>query len=132
MGEVDVYRAVTDVRRAVRRVVVDMNDSTCLRSEYFCQELQLCSASLEGPVVIGGPDEVAAVDQNDRLRRRIRVGVGPERPASLSAGGFLRPALRTGRATSTASGSPRVMPVLAVLSPSPTGSGCACRGSDTA
>ena len=43
------------------------------------------------------------------------VGVGPERPVSLSAGGFLRPALRTGRATSTASGSPRVMSLVRVL-----------------
>ncbi len=34
------------------------------------------------------------------------VGVGPGRPVSFSAGGFPRPALRTGRATSTASGSP--------------------------
>jgi hypothetical protein len=40
--------------------------------------------------------------------RSPRVGVGPERPARLSSGGFLRPALRTGRATFTASGSPRV------------------------
>ena len=38
----------------------------------------------------------------------LGVGVGPERPFHLSMGGFLRPALRTGRATSTASGSPRV------------------------
>jgi len=38
----------------------------------------------------------------------LGVGVGPERPAWLSPGGFLRPALRTGRAASTASGSPRV------------------------
>ena len=36
------------------------------------------------------------------------VGVGPERPACRSAGGFLRPALRTGRATLTASGAPRI------------------------
>src|ERR1019366_5408169 len=36
------------------------------------------------------------------------VGVGPGRPASLSAGGFPWPALRTGHAISTASGSPRV------------------------
>ena len=35
------------------------------------------------------------------------VGVGPERPVDLSVGGFLWPALRTGRATFTASGSPR-------------------------
>jgi len=33
------------------------------------------------------------------------VGAGQERPVSLSAGGFLLPALRTGRAASTASGS---------------------------
>ena len=39
-------------------------------------------------------------------RMRV-VGVGPERPVDLSAGGFLWPALRTGRATLTASGSPR-------------------------
>ncbi len=32
----------------------------------------------------------------------------PQRPARLSSGGFLRPALRTGRATLIASGSPRV------------------------
>ena len=36
-----------------------------------------------------------------------QVGVGPERPVDLSVGGFLWPALRTGRATFTASGSPR-------------------------
>jgi hypothetical protein len=35
------------------------------------------------------------------------VGVGPGRPARLSPGGFPRPALRTGRATLPASGSPR-------------------------
>src|ERR1039458_3911005 len=40
--------------------------------------------------------------------RVLGVGVGPGRPASLSTGGFPRPALRTGRATLTASGSPRV------------------------
>ena len=34
----------------------------------------------------------------------LGVGVGPGRPVSFSAGGFPRPALRTGRATSTASG----------------------------
>ena len=38
---------------------------------------------------------------------QIGVGVGPGRPTSLSAGGFPRPALRTGRATLTASGSPQ-------------------------
>ena len=38
----------------------------------------------------------------------LGVGVGPGRPVSFSAGGFPRPALRTGRATSTASGSPCV------------------------
>ena len=43
------------------------------------------------------------------------VGVGPGRPASLSTGGFPRPALRTGRATLTASGSPRVMPLVRVF-----------------
>jgi hypothetical protein len=43
------------------------------------------------------------------------VGVGPGRPASLSTGGFPRPALRTGRATLTASGSPRVMPLVRVI-----------------
>jgi hypothetical protein len=37
----------------------------------------------------------------------LGVGVGPERLANISVGGFLRPALRTGRATLTASGSPR-------------------------
>jgi hypothetical protein len=41
------------------------------------------------------------------------VGVGQERPVSLSAGGFLLPALRTGRAVSTASGSPHVHAVCA-------------------
>jgi hypothetical protein len=76
-------------------------------------------------------------------RRRIRpafasgdvgVGVGPERPACLSAGGFLRPALRTGRATSTASGSPRVMPLWRVVlwSRSSMGSGSWCPGSGIA
>ena len=43
----------------------------------------------------------------------LRVGVGQERPVSLSAGGFLLPALRTGRATSTASGSPHAHAVRA-------------------
>ena len=43
------------------------------------------------------------------------VGVGPGRPASLSTGGFPRPALRTGRATLTASGSPHVMPLVRVF-----------------
>ena len=38
----------------------------------------------------------------------VGVGVGPGRPARLSSSGFPRPALRTGRAASTASGSPRV------------------------
>ena len=38
---------------------------------------------------------------------QVGVGVGPGRPTSLSAGGFPRPALRTGRAALTASGSPQ-------------------------
>ena len=38
----------------------------------------------------------------------VGVGVGPGRPSCFSAGGFPRPALRTGRATSGASGSPCV------------------------
>lgn len=37
----------------------------------------------------------------------VGVGVGPGRPTSLSADGFPRPTLRTGRATLTASGSPQ-------------------------
>jgi hypothetical protein len=37
----------------------------------------------------------------------LDVGVGPERPVRLSSCGFLRPALRTGRAILTASGSRR-------------------------
>ena len=37
-----------------------------------------------------------------------RGGIGPGRGASVSAGPFPRPVPRTGRATSTASGSPRV------------------------
>jgi hypothetical protein len=51
-----------------------------------------------GPGCVGTRAAVAA---------GVDVGVGPGRPVSLSAGGFPRPALRTGRATSTASGSPR-------------------------
>ena len=39
---------------------------------------------------------------------QVGVGVGPERPFDISADGSLRPALRTGRAILTASGSPRV------------------------
>src|SRR5450759_2373678 len=39
---------------------------------------------------------------------QLAVGVGPRRGAGLSAGPFPRPALRTGRATLAASGSPRV------------------------
>ena len=38
---------------------------------------------------------------------QVGVGVEPGRPTSLSAGGFPRPALRTGRAALTASGSPQ-------------------------
>jgi hypothetical protein len=38
----------------------------------------------------------------------ITVGVGPERGVSLTAGPFLRPALRTRRAAFTAPGSPQV------------------------
>jgi hypothetical protein len=41
------------------------------------------------------------------LEGDVGVGVGPGRPTSLSAGGFPRPALRTGRAALTASGSPQ-------------------------
>ena len=42
------------------------------------------------------------------LQLLAHVGrVGPERPVSLSAGGFLWSALRTGLATLTASGSPQ-------------------------
>ena len=40
-------------------------------------------------------------------RLRYRVGVGPRRGADLAVGPFPRPALRTGRATLAASGSPR-------------------------
>src|ERR1019366_8736638 len=47
--------------------------------------------------------------------RVLGVGVGPGRPSSLSTGGFPRPALRTGRATLTASGSPRVVPLVRVF-----------------
>jgi hypothetical protein len=64
----------------------------------------------------GPADDVATEDVDDHVAvvvdapsrpRQFRVGVGPERPARLSPSGFLRPALRTGRATSAASGSPR-------------------------
>jgi predicted enzyme related to lactoylglutathione lyase len=53
-----------------------------------------------GGQVVNGPYEFPG-------GRRFHF-TGPERPARLSPSGFLRPALRTGRATSTASGSPRV------------------------
>src|ERR1019366_9532894 len=56
-------------------------------------------------------DEPEAVSFHHRtVQQRLvaLVGVGPGRPASLSAGGFPWPALRTGHAISTASGSPRV------------------------
>ncbi len=46
------------------------------------------------------------VVMSHELLEALEVGVGPERPAGVSADGFLRPALRTGRATFTASGSP--------------------------
>ena len=39
--------------------------------------------------------------------QQFGVGVEPQRPGRLSPTGFLRPALRTGRAIFTASGSPR-------------------------
>src|SRR5665811_2474391 len=52
-----------------------------------------------------GGDLVLVAGEGERV---FGVGVGPGRPASLSAGGFPWPALRTGHATSTASGSPRV------------------------
>ena len=64
----------------------------------------------------GPPDDVAAEDVDDhqqvvelapRRALKLGVGVGPQRPVRLSTGGFLRPALRTGRARSRASGSPR-------------------------
>ena len=44
-----------------------------------------------------GVDDEGDVDPA-RPGRDIGVGVGPQRPASLAAGGFLLPALRTGRA----------------------------------
>ncbi len=49
---------------------------------------------------------VLVVVGHELLKEPTQVGVGPERPAGVSADGFLRPALRTGRATFTASGSP--------------------------
>jgi hypothetical protein len=64
----------------------------------------------------------------------LGVGVGPQRPARLSPGGFLWPALRTGRAASTASGSPLFRPPERVfLWPgSPMVWGCGCLGSGSA
>ena len=49
---------------------------------------------------------VLVVVGHEFVEESVQVGVGPERPAGVSADGFLRPALRTGRATFTASGSP--------------------------
>jgi hypothetical protein len=49
---------------------------------------------------------VLVVMSHELFEEPTQVGVGPERPAGVSADGFLRPALRTGRATFTASGSP--------------------------
>ena len=60
-------------------------------------------------------DDAAGVEVNDqghvtkaREGRHIGVGVEPGRPTRLSSSGFPRPALRTGRAASAASGSPQV------------------------
>jgi hypothetical protein len=53
-------------------------------------------------------DEVLDDEHGHPAPGEVGVGVGPGRPACLAAGGFPRPALRTGRAALTASGSPRV------------------------
>ena len=81
-------------------------------------------------VVTGGNREGLATLRCRGVRSSLAdvqdvVGVGPERPVDLSVGGFLWPALRTGRATFTASGSPRThttdigcrLPVQLVLGP---------------
>src|SRR5687768_10668057 len=56
-------------------------------------------------------DKLAAVAfHHHTIRKRLmaHVGVGPRRGAEVAPGPFPRPALRTGRATLTASGSPHV------------------------
>ena len=68
----------------------------------------LLGAQETGDPLAGHDIDDAVDDRGSLTGREVTVGVGPERPAGLSAGGFLRPALRTGRATFTASGSPRV------------------------
>jgi hypothetical protein len=91
------------------RVPRDLLGENRVLQELLCQDRVLARGHQP-------TNDVAAEDVEHRVEvmeetaaRTVEfgVGVGPERPANISAGGSLRPALRTGRATLTASGSPR-------------------------
>ena len=81
------------------------------------------------------PPGSAAPSFTPPLRRSSgEVGVGPGRGTGLVTSPFPRPALRTGRATLTASGAPRTPSGTARLTPSrpsSTVSGCCSPASDT-
>ena len=59
----------------------------------------------------GGPTTGAVPAPVPLTRTPRRCWVGPGRPARIAPGGFPRPARRTRRATLTAPGAPRVLPV---------------------
>ena len=95
--------------------MIRVNDGTLLHTSLFDGHVERVDDERRVLSRVNGSTNNAATARVEHAtaidlafsRRMLRVGVGPERPANISVGGSLRPALRTGRATLAASGSPR-------------------------